>query len=178
MTDKARTPSKWVPSKEDYFMGLLMVATGACKDPISQQGALVTDTKDRLVFMDFNRLVPAESYNSVNKSKISWDEREVSLTTAIDNIADHLITHKALFNESFFSFCVYSTCYLSAREVVRCAKIGIKDIIYFPNEPDWFSESEYRKSKEFADVYGVKMKGFRGNIAWVRDRILSLSYLF
>lgn len=168
------------PPKEDLFMGILMVASAACKDPIFQQSALLVDHKDCVVTIAHNTLMEPDYLNG---SKKAWTEynREILLVTAVERAIQHSLKEKALSNSTFGILdrhTIYTTGPITHRDVRAAYNTGLKKIIYGPITPKDFDQTDWEKTIDCAKVWGCHISPYKGNLNWVRDRIDSVSDLF
>jgi deoxycytidylate deaminase len=172
---------KITPQKDDFFMGVLMIASAMCKDPTGQQASILVDRKDRWVAFGINFLTQPDTYQQ--KNKFGWDERdrELALVTNVE-----AVIHRALklyvpgttALEPFDGHILYTTGKPLLRDIRMAHANGVKDIIYGPVTSQYFDESDWHQAQELAKTYSMKLKAYNGNLNWLRDRVWSLSHLF
>lgn len=176
--EKKKTLAKITPSKEDYFMGVLIIESSMCRDPYGQQAALIVDGKNRQVSMGVNH-IPTDNH----LKKLGWDDesRYMSMVTAVESAIDRalkLYLVGSTYSDPFSSHDIYVTGKPTLRCVRRCLSLGLKNIIYGPVVPLHFDERDWEYAKKLADAGGITMKKYNGNLNWLRDKIESLSDLF
>lgn len=171
-----RVSSRQTPSTDSYFMGRLIIEAACCKDPEYQHAVLIVDSKDRAIAFGTN-YIPTDYQRTV----ANWipKERQRSLIVAEEVAVDRAVRLVSPTDVNpFISATMYLTGPPSLRGVRRCVQVGIKTLIYGPQKPEFFDESEWEEAKLLAKDYNVVLKPFDGNLNWLRDRIKKLGELF
>lgn len=179
-TKARKIQPKITPLRDDYFMGILLVASAACKDPNGQQTALLVDSKDRWISVGINFIPPA---GPTGHKKLDWtpENRDVFMTSAIDSAMDRalkLYIPGSTISEPFVGHTLYSLAPPMLRDIRRMAANGLKEVYYGPLRPQYFNEDDLEQTKKAASEYNIKLNEYKGNLNWVRDRVWSLSHLF
>ena len=167
------------PPKEDVFMGLIYMTAVLSKDPVTQQCALLVDSKDRWVSYGVNYIPKPEH----GQQGYKWDEegREVAMVpadvAAIDR-GNKLYVPGVSYTDAFTSHTLYITSPPSLAGVQSAMRNGLKKFIYGKEIPGYFSEAEWERTQLLAKNYRIELIAFKGNLGWVADRVMSLSNLF
>lgn len=178
---KRKIYPKICPPTHDYVMGVALVMASACKDPMGQQAALLTDSKDRIVAHGVNILASADGYGGTKKLEWDAEGREQGMVTAIETVLDRALKMYipgATTGEPFSLHNLYVTGPPLLRDIRRCASLGLKKIMYGPIQPIYFDENEWESTLALAKVFGLTLVAYEGNLNWLRDKVGSLSHLF
>jgi len=170
--------SRITPTKHAYFIGKLLVEAVICRDLVDPKAAIIVDSKDRRVGFGISFVPKPELSNK------SWgrteEQRELGLIhaeeAAIDTALKRYVPGASVF-EPFDRHILYVTGPPSLRGTRRCLANGLKEIVYGPLVPRQFNDVEWEETKALAKAYGIKLELCEENLAWVRDRVESISHL-
>lgn len=164
MSKKKTSPRK-VPSRDDFYMGLAFWIASRSKDPKTQCGALIVDPQNCPLGMGYNG-PPAK----IKDDDIDWSRPEKY--PFIIHAEENAIKHS-------FGDLEGSTIYVTGMPCNKCmltiVDSGIKRVVYKPVEADsgsMLSDATIAaKTEQIAQLGGVRIDKFFGNLNWMRDRI-------
>lgn len=154
-----------VPDWDDYFMMLTFFVASRSKDPSTQIGAVITDSRHRIVSTGYNGLPAA-----IPDNEIDWG-RPAKYPFIVHAEQNALATlrgdHGALEG---------GTIYISGPPCSRCTleiiSHGLKKIVYGPMPIGCVDEEDFRLSCEMVRLAKqVEMSRYAGNLNWLRDRL-------
>jgi dCMP deaminase len=164
-------PPRPVPSWDDYYMGLVFFICARSKDPSTQVGAIVVNTGNRPLGMGYNG-----APSGIPDEKINWNRPHKYVF--IEHAEPNAIRHAASGLGSLEGATLYCTN-MPCNECVR--KIVIEKfarVVYGSQSANMMSEEVVNTTRHIAELGGVKLEPFTGNLKWVRERMNYLeSYL-
>jgi len=168
----AKRKPRYVPSREERYMGLAFWMASFSKDPDTQVGALIVS--DENVPLGYGYNGPPSNFLD---SEVSWKRPEKY--SFIRHAEKNAITHSSGPLEG-------ATLYVTARPCTTCMldiiAVKIKKVIYFPLKPDkdsslCLNEETAKATEEKAKKGKVDLVEFDGNLNWMRDRIVEMNVL-
>lgn len=161
-----------VPDWDDYFMMLTFFVASRSKDPSTQIGAVIADSRHRIVSTGYNGLPAA-----IPDTDIDWGRphKYPFIVHAEENaLATLRGDHAALDG---------ATLYVSGPPCSRCTRTiiahGIRKIVYGPQPAVMVDEEDMALSRELVRLAkSVEMSHYAGNLNWLRDWIDRLDRQF
>lgn len=174
-----RITPRITPPKEDVFMGLIYMMGVLSRDPITQQCALITDSQDRFVSWAVN-YIPKPDFG---QHQFKWDEQGRKLAMVSADVAAIDRANKQYMPASqhlsvFSQHVCYVTSPPSLAGIQSAMRNGLRKFIYGKDTPSFFNEQEWEDAQALAKAYKIDLIQFKGNLAWIGDRAMSLSHLF
>jgi dCMP deaminase len=167
--EKKKVAPRDVPSRDDFYMNLAFWMSAKSKDPKTQVGAILVNTNNRPLGWGYNG-----PPRQIKDSEINWDrpEKYDFMEHAEENAIDHSF-------ESLEGGTMYVTAKPCKKCMLKIVKFGIKKVIYFnfvskDKGSTLSAESAInldKKVEEIANLGGVTLELYKGNLNWVRDRI-------
>jgi dCMP deaminase len=158
------TPPRVVPSWDEYYMGLVFFIACRSKDPSTQVGAIIVDFNHRPLGMGYNG-APA----AIPDDKINWSRphKYVYIEHAEPNAIRHAM--KGIGSvEGCVLYCTNMPCNDCMRKVVI---EKFSRVVYGCQSAKMMPQDVINTSKNMAELGGVKLESFTGNINWIRDRV-------
>lgn len=159
-----KSPPRFVPSWDDYYMALTYFIASRSKDPSTQVGAIVVDDHNRPLGIGYNGAPQA-----INDHEINWKrpDKYVFIEHAEINAIDHAMCG----NNSLFN----STIYVSAMPCPNCmrsiVKKRLKRVVYGKTIVNMLAEDVVLQTRNMAQLGNVQLDVHTGNLNWIRDRM-------
>ena len=168
MSEK-KSPPRDVPDRDSKYMGLAWMHAGFSKDPYTQVGAQIVGAYNCPLGSGYNgppRLIDDED--------ISWDrstdEKEV---TRYDVIVHAEVNAMDRSKEDLTGATIYVTALPCPKCMLEIIRREIGRVVYYDFQGD--SSSTLRnapwrdKSLSMAEMAGIKVELFEGNVNWIAD---------
>jgi dCMP deaminase len=166
MTEKKRVPPRDVPDRDTYYIGKAFVVASKSKDPRTQVGAVIISAKNKPI---------SDGYNGpprrIRDELINWDrpDKYPFMIHAEDNAIKHA-EGKCLDG---------ATIYITAPPCPACmldiSWTTIERVVYFKpkaQEGSMLGDATlWAQTLEIAQLAGVRLEEFHGNLNWIRDRV-------
>lgn len=166
----AKRKPRYVPTRDERYMGLAFWIASFSKDPDTQVGALIVSDKNVPVGFGYNG--PPSSFYDID---VDW--RRPGKYSFIRNAEANAITYS---HGSLEDSTLYVTTYPC--EMLDIIAVKIKKVIYFPFAPDKESslcldEKVISITEDIAKKAKVGLAKFDGNLNWMRDRMGEMNLL-
>jgi dCMP deaminase len=150
-----------VPPKDDYFMAHAVLAASQSRDPQTQQGAVVVDSKYRPLSFWSNWL-PASVHET--QDLLDYRATKVLVAHATINVLDAFVGTASQIQDGI----LYVTGMPCLACVQRAIGRGIRRIVYghFPPEED-----DGEQSRQACKTVHVTLDRYAGNMNWLRDKM-------
>lgn len=143
---------------DEYFMGIAVLASMRSKDPVTQVGACIVDTENKVVSCGYNGMP-----RGIPDLALSWNKG-----SGLDN--KHLyVCHaelNAILNTRNGSSLAGTTLYVTLYPCNECAKVliqaGVKEIVYLTKKEKQSDSAD--ASQIMFDLAGVKVRQYEGRI--------------
>jgi len=168
----AKRKPRYVPTRDEKYMGLAFWIASFSKDPDTQVGALIISDENEPLGWGYNG--PPSNFFDID---IDW--RRPGKYSFIRHAAANAITHSHGSPEGSTLYLTTHPCKICILDIVA---VKIKKVIYFPFQPD--KESSLCVDKETASITEERAKKgkvdltkFDGNLNWMRDRMGEMNLL-
>jgi len=154
-----------VPNRDEFYMGMAMMVAGKSKDPSTQCGCVIVDANNYPLGWGYNG-----PPRKINDKDVDWNRpaKYDLVVHAEVNAIDHS-----------YGDLVGSTLYVTARPckdcMLRIVHKEVEKVVFY----DWISSDKESslsnkelcaKTEEIADLGGVVLQQFEGNLNWMRER--------
>jgi dCMP deaminase len=163
-----KVPPRAVPYFDDYYMGLCYLIAARSKDPSTQQGAIIVDSKNIPIGWGYNGAA-----GDIRDNEINWNrpEKYPFIIHAEQNAFDHAYATEKLEN---------GTIYITGFPCIECAKRivnkRLRKIIYGQQNSAMISQQDRTEVVELCKLARVSLEEYKGNINWLRDAIEGLMF--
>jgi dCMP deaminase len=150
------------------YMGLALWHASFSKDPTTQVGAVIVDSKrNKIIGTGYNG--PPPEYND---QEVDWSrpEKYDDMVHAEDNAIEHRT------RDIPETSVIYVTALPCNKSMFRIVNAGIKKVIYLTSK--YYDPKSSLNDKETLEATmriarkgKIEVKGFNGNLNWMRDRI-------
>lgn len=153
-----------VPAWDDYFMALCFMVATRSKDPSTQHGAVIVDSKHRIQGTGYNG-APAQ----IADTDIDWNrpQKYPFIVHAEQNAIDNCHGWPDILHDS--------TLYVTGPPCSECTKRmiskKIKKIIYGPQNSNMVNDEDWQITKELCKMAHIVIERYGGNLNWLRDRL-------
>jgi dCMP deaminase len=153
-----------VPPWDDYFMALCFFIAAKCKDPNTQHGSVVVDSKHRIQGTGYNG--PSAL---VSDTDIDWSRpaKYPFIIHAEQNAIDHCPGHLDALEGS----TIYVTGPPCSECVKRIISKRIKKVVFGPQNSNMVNQDDWQVSREHAKLARITLERYTGNLNWLRDRL-------
>lgn len=169
MVEKNKTPPRKVPSRDEKYMGLALWHAAFSKDPATQVGAVIVDTKrNKIIGTGYNGPPPEYDDYEVDWSRpAKYDD----MVHAEDNAIEHRT------RDIPETSVIYVTAMPCKKCMLRIVNAGIKKVIfltnkYFDPNSSLANKESFEGSLRIAKKGKIEVQEFKGNLNWMRDRVL------
>ncbi len=154
-----------VPPWDDYLMMLAFMVASRSKDPSSQVGAVIVDSKHRIQGTGYNGPT-----TGMNDAELDWGRpaKYAYMIHAEANAIDHVTGHPDTLDGS--------TLYVTGPPCHECMKRilnkRIRKVVYGPQRLNMVDEEDWQKTKELVTLHrAFTLERYSGNLNWLRDRM-------
>jgi dCMP deaminase len=161
-------PPRFVGSRDEKYMGLAFAYAGFSKDPNTQIGACITDSDGKPLGFGYNG-----PPNKIDDSKINWSrpDKYDYIIHAEQNAIDH--SYGCLKGS-----VLYVTSFPCRKCMLNIVRSEIMEVVYYPffsKDSGSMVNSIDEKSKEIAQLGGVRIREFKGSLKWLRNHLNNLN---
>ena len=176
---KTKVPPRKTSDRDDWYMGLAFWIAAKSKDPDTQNGAVIV-SGNVIIGTGYNGPPATYAYTEVNWSRPSKPDDTDCKYPHVIHAEENAMIHCQL-----PLLLPGSVVYVTARPckdcILRLAAHGIKKGIYFNHPSAADPESMLNKHQELIEDIAkrgkVELVEFKGNLNWMRDRMLFLEEL-
>lgn len=147
------TGPREVPDWDSYFMSMCEVVSARSKDPSTQHGAVVVDSRHRVVSTGYNG-----GCRKIDDSLIDW-ERPGKYSFVIHAEENAIWTAERRDLEGCTLYVTGPPC---KRCMLRIAHSGISRVVYGPRSSKCVDLEDWEISKKIAILSGVILVGHEG----------------
>ena len=163
--EKVKGP-RIVTNRDDRYMGLAFFHASFSKDPNTQVGAVIVNSNNEITGTGYNG--PPKK---IDDNKINWDRphKYPFIKHAEANAIDHSISTK--------DCTLYVTGIPCRKCMLEIVDAEISKVIYFDMKKIvdplsmLSSNDEIETTTEIANLAGVELISYSGNLDWMKDRI-------
>jgi deoxycytidylate deaminase len=149
-------------------MFMATVAAAKCKDPYIQSGAVVADTKHRLLGIGW-----AAPSTAVLDSEVEWEGPNRDRVVACAEM--NALAHSVAVPDTFDGATVYVTSPPCADCVRNLMIRRIRRVVYGPGPSRGGAEQDLVRSRDVAKRGRMTLERSTGNLNWVRDWMETIS---
>lgn len=172
MTTKTKTQPRPTPDRDSRYMGLAWLHAGFSKDPSTQVGAQIVSSDNYPLGSGYNG-----PPRKMRDNEVIWDRPSKEDPDALSKY--DLMVHAEInaIKHSCGASLVDSTLYVTAMPCPKCMLRLVEEeigrIVYFDYQSEagsMLQNAKWRdKSLRMAQMGGIRMEQFKGNINWVLD---------
>lgn len=153
-----------VPSWDDYFMALCFIIASRSKDPSTQHGAIIVDSKHRIQSTGYNGVS-----SLITDSDIDWNRpaKYPFIVHAEANAIDQVSGGPDALDGS----AIYITGMPCSECTKRIVSKRIKKIVFGPQNSNMVNQEDWQITKELVRLSRINLERYTGNINWLRDRM-------
>lgn len=157
------------PDADDFYMGMAVWYASKSKDPHTQVGAVIISSDNRPLGFGYNG-----PPRQINDTSFSWSrpEKYKYIYHAEENAIDYA-------TENLSGSTLYVSAFPCSRCMLKIVRNGIRKVIYFPFwKKDGSSlAATIADTEEVAKAGYVQLTEYKGNLNWMKDRIVVLDEL-
>ncbi len=159
-----KRPNSAIPCWDDYFMALCFIIASRSKDPTTQHGAIIVDSKHRVQGTGYNGPPSLISDNDLDWSRPA---KYSFVVHAECNAIDH--------TSGGFDALEGSTIYVTGMPCSECTRRiiskKIKKIVFGPQNSNMVNQEDWQKTKELVRLSRISLEKYTGNLNWLRDKL-------
>lgn len=171
--------SRKTPDRDSKYMGLAWIHAAFSKDPSTQVGSVVINKDNIPLGSGYNGLSSIIDDDTFNWRRPPEDEPDVfskydmvihAEINAIDHSCDGKLDGSTL----------YVICLPCPACMLTIANKGIKRVVYTEfksHSNSMLQNSKAKKAFEIAELHGVSVEKFSGDISWIKDWISVMNKL-
>lgn len=172
-----KVPPRVTPDQDSKYMALAWVHAGFSKDPNTQVGAQIVSCENEPLGSGYNgppREIDDESFSWARPDPKTPPEKVTKYDLVI-HAEENAINHSC--KGDLTQATLYVTAFPCQHCMLRIIKEGIGRVVYMDYLSDGkgtLNDTQRQKSQEIAQMGGVRLEPFTGNINWLQDWVTGL----
>jgi len=161
-------PPRKTPTRDERYMGLAWIIAGFSKDPDTQIGAIFVGKGNYPLSFGYNGLP-----RGIDDNSFDW-QREKKRDVMV-HAEMNAIRHSD--KEKLAGSTLYVTAMPCHNCMIQLINYGVRRIVYYPLKVDKKSsinDNMKDKTLYLANLSGVEIEEFNGNLNWLGERIKKL----